>query len=176
MIIKAYCDGGCRNNQQKENVGWWGVSVDYFDSCDTNSVSSWHMYGGELNTTNNRMELTSCIKALEILIENNRNNETCHVSIIMDSQYVVAAFNENWIKGWIKRDWKKSNKKPVENQDLWRHLISLTGQFKSLTFVKVKGHSGHEGNEKADNLANKAMDVLTDGKTQYCIFVSEGMK
>lgn len=147
MKIEAYCDGGCRNNQQKDNIGGWGVYM----TCGKES----RIYnGGERNTTNNRMELTSCIKALENI------DGDPWIEIIMDSAYVVNAFNDNWIDNWIKRGWKTANKKPVLNQDLWCRLIELTKQFSSVKFIKCKGHSGNFGNEKADTLANLAMDEI----------------
>lgn len=147
-IVKIYCDGGCRGNQFKENIGGWGVHLEYKSKIK-------ELYGGEKNTTNNRMELTSCIKGLEAI-----NRKTFPVEVIMDSQYVISAFNEKWIDGWIKRGWRTSQKKPVENKDLWLRLIELTKQFKDITFTKCRGHADNDGNNKADELANIAMSEI----------------
>lgn len=147
-IVKIYCDGGCRGNQFKENIGGWGVHLEYKSTTK-------ELYGGEKNTTNNRMELTSCIKGLEAIIR-----KTVPVEVIMDSQYVISAFNEKWIDGWIKRGWRTSQKKPVENKDLWLSLIELTKQFKDITFTKCRGHADNDGNNKADELANIAMSEI----------------
>lgn len=145
--IIIYCDGGCRGNQNTENVGGWGAVFKYKDKVK-------ELYGGEKNTTNNIMELTAAIKALESI-------KTTHIPIQMyiDSAYVINGMNE-WIHGWIKKNWKKSNKKPVENKELWIKLNELRNKQSSVEFIKVKGHDGVELNELADTLANKAMDEL----------------
>jgi ribonuclease HI len=145
--IIIYCDGGCRGNQNTENVGGWGAVLKYKDKVK-------EIYGGQLNTTNNIMELTAAIKSLESL-------KSFHipVEVYVDSAYVVNGMNE-WIKGWITKGWRKSNKKPVENKELWIKLKEVSDKQPDIKFLKVAGHSGVELNELADQLANKAMDEL----------------
>jgi ribonuclease HI len=143
--IKLYCDGGCRGNQYTENIGGWGVYLEYKNN-------SKELRGGERNTTNNRMEMLSCIKGLEAI-----RKKDIPVEVVMDSQYVVSAFNDKWIEGWIQRGWRNAKKKPVPNQDLWLKLIRLVNGFSNIKFTKCVGHSGHFGNDKADTLANIAM-------------------
>ncbi|AJA41453.1 Rnase H [Geobacillus virus E3] len=145
--IIIYCDGACSGNQFEENVGGWGVILKYKDKQK-------ELYGGARNTTNNIMELTAAIKALESI-----KTTDIPIEIYMDSAYVVNGMNE-WIYGWIKKGWKKSNKKPVENKELWMKLNELRNKQSSVKFIKVQGHSGIELNELADMLANKGMDEL----------------
>ena len=145
--IIIWADGGCRGNQHETNIGGWGSIMKYQDKVK-------EIYGGEKNTTNNKMEITACIKSLEAI-------QTKHIPIefYCDSAYVVNAMND-WITGWLKNNWRKSNKKPVENKELWQRLIELKDQQSSVKFLKVKGHSDNEGNNRADELANIAMDEL----------------
>lgn len=145
--IIIYCDGACSGNQFAENVGGWGAVLNYKDHHK-------EVYGGEKNTTNNIMELTAVIKALETVKTNN-----IPVEVYADSAYVVNGMNE-WICGWIKKNWKKSNKKPVENKELWMKLNELSNKQLDIKFMKVKGHDGVELNELADTLANKGMDEI----------------
>jgi ribonuclease HI len=107
------------------------------------------MYGGEQETTNNRMELMAAIMALESL------NTNCQVALHTDSKYVLQGITE-WMDNWKKRGWKTAAKKPVKNEDLWRRLDSAIEKHK-IDWVWVKGHSGDEGNVKADMLANKGV-------------------
>jgi len=111
------------------------------------------LHGGEANTTNNRMELTAVIKALESL-----NRPGCQVRIFSDSKYVLNGINE-WIANWKKRGWKTAAKKPVLNVALWQELDALVAQH-DIEWQWVKGHSGDPGNEKADELANLGIDEL----------------
>ncbi|MFJ8247397.1 ribonuclease HI [Peribacillus asahii] len=145
-----YCDGGCRGNHKSENIGGWGASLQY-------NEHKHEIYGGVENTTNNKMELTACIKALEV-IKDNRYKEI-PVEIYCDSAYVVNGMN-SWITGWVARGWKKADKKPVENQDLWKRLLALSLCFDDIKFIKVKGHADNEGNIRADELVNQAMDEI----------------
>lgn len=145
--IIVYCDGACSGNQFDENIGGYGVVLKYKDKVK-------ELHGGQRNTTNNVMELTAAIKSLESIKITN-----IPVEVYMDSAYVVNGMND-WIHGWIKKGWKKSNKKPVENKELWIKLNELRNKFNSISFVKVKGHDGVELNELADSLANKGMDEL----------------
>ena len=147
-VIKLYCDGGCQGNQYQYNIGGWGVLLEYKGRTK-------ELRGGERNTTNNRMELISCIRGLEAI-----HKRDIPVEVVMDSQYVVSAFNDKWIEGWIRRGWRKKNNKPVENQDLWVILVELVKKFTCISFIKCLGHSGHAGNERADTLANIAMSEV----------------
>jgi ribonuclease HI len=146
--IIIYTDGGVRGNGKANNIGGWGVILQH----QGNKVE---LYGGEINTTNNRMELTACIKALEYI----KSNKVIPVEIYTDSAYVVNGMND-WIFGWIKNGWKNSKKKPVENKELWEKLHSLSMSMGRVEFIKVKGHADNEGNNRADKLVNKAMDEL----------------
>lgn len=143
--IIIYCDGGCRGNQNEHNVGGWGAVLQYGEH-------SKELYGGEKNTTNNIMELTAAIKALEAL-----KTDHIPVAFYIDSAYVVNGMN-SWVNGWIKKGWKTAGGKPVKNQELWMKLNELAGRQKSISFNKVKGHHGVELNERADALANLGMD------------------
>ncbi len=145
--IHIFCDGGCRGNQFKYNIGGWGVVLKYKDF--TKELS-----GNTKNTTNNIMELTSCIEALKKI-----KRKDIPVIVTMDSQYVVKGINE-WINGWIQKGWCNSKKKPVENKELWQTLLELKNSFTDISFVHCKGHANNEGNNRADKLANIAMDRI----------------
>lgn len=138
--VTVYTDGGCRGNP---GSGGWGAVLEYGGSTK-------ELYGYEEETTNNRMELMAAIKALEIL------KRPCNVSLTTDSQYVRQGVLE-WMQGWKSRGWKTAAKKPVKNKDLWQRLDEAT-QKHEIEWHWVKGHSGHAGNERADELANRAMD------------------
>lgn len=138
--VTIYTDGGCRGNP---GPGGWGAVLEYGDSTK-------ELYGYEQETTNNRMELMAAIQALELL------KRPCAVSLTTDSQYVRQGILE-WMQGWKARGWKTAAKKPVKNKDLWQRLDEAT-QKHEIEWHWVKGHSGHAGNERADDLANRAMD------------------
>ncbi len=140
QTVVIYTDGGCRGNP---GPGGWGAILQFGDHEK-------EMYGFEAETTNNRMELTAAIKALEVL------NRSCHVELTTDSQYVRQGITE-WLEAWKARGWKTASKKPVKNKDLWQQLDEAV-QRHSINWHWIKGHSGHEGNERADQLANRAMD------------------
>ncbi|WP_242865657.1 ribonuclease H family protein, partial [Clostridium botulinum] len=156
MII-IYCDGGCRGNQSKNNIGGWGAIL-----TQNGTDNKKEIYGNKVNTTNNQMELTACIKSLEAIKRDVRS--ICNIEIHSDSAYLVNGMN-SWINGWIKKNWVNSKKKPVENKELWQQILALTKQFKNVTFNKCKGHDGIELNERADELANIAMDELENKET-----------
>lgn len=139
-IVHIYTDGGCRGNP---GIGGWGAVLQYGNSEK-------ELYGFEEDTTNNRMELMAAIRALEIL------TRSSNIILTTDSQYVRQGILE-WMDGWKKRGWKTAARKPVKNQDLWQRLDEATKKHE-IKWEWVKGHSGHPGNEKADELANKAMD------------------
>ncbi len=141
-VVTIYTDGACRGNP---GPGGWGASLEY-------GGNERHLYGGELDTTNNRMELTAVIKALEALKFN------CQIEIYTDSKYVLQGITE-WLVNWKKRNWRTANKKPVQNVDLWQELDALVSAH-DINWHWVKGHSGHPGNELADQLANKGIDEL----------------
>ena len=140
--VLIFTDGACRGNP---GPGGWGALLRYGSHEKTLS-------GGEKNTTNNRMELLAAINALKSL------KQACKVDLYTDSQYVQKGISE-WIIGWKKRDWKKSDKKPVKNADLWQALDKETTRHE-VTWHWVKGHSGHPENEMADAIANQAIDEL----------------
>ncbi|MBM37468.1 MAG: ribonuclease HI [Woeseia sp.] len=142
QIIKVYTDGACRGNP---GPGGWGVLL-----IDGNHEKTLH--GGELNTTNNRMELTAAIKALHAV------NSKSHIVLYTDSKYVMDGIN-NWIPNWKKRGWKTAANKPVKNKDLWQKLDDEVTKH-IIDWHWVKGHDGNRGNEMADELANKGIDEL----------------
>lgn len=135
-VIDIYADGACKGNP---GAGGWGV----FLECGAHRKE---LYGGERLTTNNRMELTAVIRAIEALKRPSR------VRIHTDSQYVQKGIT-SWIHGWKRKQWRTADKKPVKNVDLWKHLDELVAGH-DIEWVWVKGHAGHPGNEHADRLAN----------------------
>ena len=137
--VTIYTDGACSGNP---GVGGWGAVLFYRD--EKREIS-----GYEENTTNNKMELTAAIKALE------RLKEPCEVELYSDSAYLVNAFLEGWLTKWQMNGFKSSNKKPVQNVDLWQKLIELNNIHK-ITWIKVKGH--------ADNVYNNMCDALATGE------------
>ncbi|MGA1741984.1 MAG: ribonuclease HI [Pseudohongiellaceae bacterium] len=141
-VVTIYTDGACRGNP---GPGGWGVLLEYGDNQRT-------LYGGEDPTTNNRMELTAVIKALQAL------KLKCHVELYTDSKYVLQGITE-WLPNWKKRNWLTANKKPVQNVDLWQMLDILVSNYE-INWHWVKGHSGDRGNDIADQLANKGIDEL----------------
>ncbi len=140
--VYIYTDGACRGNP---GPGGWGALIRFQDTEK-------EFFGGENNTTNNRMEMMASIQALSQL------SRPCEVILTTDSQYVRKGITE-WIINWKKRGWKTANKKPVKNSDLWKQLDELV-QKHEVTWHWVKGHSGHAENERADELANKGIDSL----------------
>jgi ribonuclease HI len=148
--VTIYCDGACSGNQYKTNTGGWGAILQYKDHIKQIS-------GAEKNTTNQRMEITGCIKALEQLKPNG-----LQIEIYSDSAYLVNCINQGWHRTWQRNGWKNSAKKPVENRDLWEKLLQLLSQYK-VTFHKVLGHSGDSLNEQADLLARKAIEEYRPG-------------
>jgi ribonuclease HI len=141
-VIEAFTDGACRGNP---GPGGWGVLLRF-------NGHEKRLFGGEAETTNNRMELMAVIKALESL------NRQCEVKVTSDSQYVLKGINE-WMDNWKKRGWKTAAKKPVKNVDLWLRLDKAQESHK-IEWTWVRGHSGHIENEIADELANQAIDEL----------------
>lgn len=126
--IKIYTDGACSGNQYDENIGAYGSILQFGEHFK-------EINGFEKNTTNNKMELMAIIKALELIKDVN-----VVIDIYSDSSYVVDCFIKKWYVNWEKNGWKTSTKKPVENQDLWKRLLSLVRSFSVVNFYKVKGH------------------------------------
>jgi len=141
-VIEAFTDGACRGNP---GPGGWGVLLRFNDHEK-------RLCGGEAETTNNRMELMAVIQALESL------KRECKVKVTSDSQYVLKGINE-WMENWKKRGWKTAARKPVKNVDLWQRLDKARENH-DIEWVWVKGHSGHDENEIADELANQGIDEL----------------
>jgi len=138
-----YTDGACSGNP---GVGGWGAILSYHGKEK-------ELSGGEMETTNNRMEVTAVIRALQAL------KEPCEVEIYSDSAYTVNAFNEGWIASWQNSGWRGADKKEVKNRDLWEELLALT-KTHSVTFIKVKGHSDNEKNNRCDAIARAEIKKL----------------
>ena len=138
-MIKIYTDGACKGNP---GVGGWGALI----MQDEKNIE---LFGGENETTNNRMELMAVIMALKEISSN------LELTIYTDSTYVQKGISE-WIKNWKVNNWRSSSKKPVKNKDLWIELDEAVGSRK-INWEWVKGHAGNEGNEKADELANQGV-------------------
>ena len=140
--VEIFTDGACRGNP---GPGGWGALL-------RSGTTEKPLYGGEPDTTNNRMELTAAIEALRAL------KRPCKVALTTDSQYVRKGITE-WLPNWKKRNWKTAAKAPVKNTDLWRALDELAAKH-DIEWHWVKGHSGHRENELADALANRGIDEL----------------
>jgi len=145
--VTIYCDGACSGNQFKGNKGGWGAILIAGDVAK-------EIHGGEVNTTNQRMELIACIEALERL-----NRDGLEVDVYSDSAYLVNGMQQRWYDRWQKNGWLNYKKKPVENKDLWERLLKQVARQK-VSFRKVAGHSGVELNERADELARQAIAEL----------------
>ena len=142
QIVTIYTDGACKGNPGK---GGWGAVLNY-------AGHSKEIFGGEFDTTNNRMELMAAIKALSLL------KKACVIHLYTDSQYVKNGI-ETWLAGWKKRGWRTANKGPVKNQDLWQQLDEVC-QRHEIHWKWVKGHSGDTMNDLADELANKGVESI----------------
>ena len=141
--VMIYTDGACSGNP---GPGGWGTILMYKDSKKEIS-------GAKKDTTNNVMELTAVIEGLKML------KYPCDVEIYSDSAYVVNAFNQKWIDSWIKNNWKTSGKEPVKNKEIWQELYDLT-KVHNVKFIKVKGHSDNEFNNRCDEMARNAIKNL----------------
>lgn len=147
MFVKIFTDGAARGNP--EGPGGYGTVLQYIDS--KGELHEREYSAGYKKTTNNRMELMAVIIGLEAL------NRPCEVEIISDSKYVTDAFNQHWVDGWLKRNWKGSSNNPVKNVDLWKRLLKAKASHQ-VKFTWVKGHAGHPENERCDKLATTAAD------------------
>ena len=143
QYVVIYTDGACAGNP---GPGGWAAIIKYDGSKE-------ELHGGEKYTTNNRMEMTAVIEALKLL------KFPCDVKLYSDSAYVVNAFNNGWIYNWKRNNWKTADKKPVKNQELWEELYSLF-KIHKVEFIKVKGHSDNEFNNRCDELARNAITKL----------------
>ncbi len=141
--VVIYTDGACSGNP---GPGGWGAILMYKENKKEIS-------GGDKNTTNNIMEITAVLQALRLL------KFECKVQIYSDSAYVVNAFKNGWIYNWMKNGWKTANKEPVKNKELWIELYEFTKKHE-IEFIKVKGHSDNEYNNRCDELARNAIDSL----------------
>jgi len=144
-IVEIHTDGACKGNP---GAGGWGALLAW------NGKTS-ELYGGEAHTTNNRMEMTAVIRALEALKRKSR------VRLHTDSKYVQQGISE-WIHSWKKRGWRTADRKPVKNEDLWRRLDQLAGEHE-IEWLWVRGHDGNPGNERADELANLGVAEVARG-------------
>tara|TARA_B100000614_G_C14420485_1_gene441717 strand:+ start:380 stop:820 length:441 start_codon:yes stop_codon:yes gene_type:complete len=142
QIVELFTDGSCKGNP---GTGGWGILL-------RSGETEREIYGGEINTTNNRMELTAVIEGLNAL------NRACNVRVTTDSQYVKNGITQ-WIHNWKKNNWKTSSKTQVKNVDLWRKLEKAIEKH-TVEWVWVKGHTGHIENERADELANKGANEV----------------
>jgi ribonuclease HI len=171
MTATIYCDGACKGNP---GPGGWGCYVRYdfgTRSDDIHTPSIWSKYGGEIDTTNNRMELMAIIESLKLV------RKGIEITIFMDTSYGLNGIIKGkegsltkkgvfpgWLGNWLKKDWKTANGAPVKNKDLWEAIIDICGIHidagSKLKFKWIKGHSGNEGNDKADELANLGVDYI----------------
>jgi ribonuclease HI len=141
-VVEIYTDGACKGNP---GVGGWGALLQIMGK-------ERELWGGEAHTTNNRMELLAAIRALEAL------KRPCRVILHTDSKYVQQGISV-WVHNWKQRGWKTADKKPVKNEPLWRTLDELASKH-HVQWVWIKGHAGHYGNERADELANRGIEQL----------------
>ncbi len=141
--IEIYTDGACKGNP---GPGGWGALLIHGDKEK-------ELFGGELGTTNNRMEMTAVIEALAAL------KQPCSITLYLDSEYVLKGITE-WVKGWKARGWRTAAKQPVKNVELWQKLDALVaGGGHKIEWKWVRGHAGNAGNERADALANRGVEV-----------------
>jgi ribonuclease HI len=146
QFVEIYADGACKGNP---GPGGWGAWLHY-------NGSEKSICGGEENTTNNRMELTAVIRALELLKRPSR------VKLYTDSSYVQKGMTE-WLNGWKAKNWRTADKKPVKNEDLWK-VLDVLAQVHQIEWIWVRGHNGNDGNERADALANEGVARLLKGE------------
>ena len=144
-VVRLYTDGACKGNP---GVGGWGALL----RCGGREKE---LYGGEADTTNNRMELMAVIQGLNAL------TRPCVVEVWLDSEYVKNGITQ-WMTNWKRRGWKTADRKPVKNAELWREL-DAAAQRHTVTWHWVRGHTGHEGNERADALANRGVEQVRSG-------------
>jgi ribonuclease HI len=142
--VSIHTDGSCLGNP---GAGGWAAILEY--THKDGKITTLELSGGEKNSTNNRMELSAAIGALEAL------TKPCIVTLYTDSQYLRKAFEEGWLKNWQRNGWKTKDKQPVKNKELWEKLLSLETQHQ-VSWAWVKGHAGNDLNERCDQLARAA--------------------
>ena len=147
MLVKIYTDGAARGNP--DGPGGYGTILHYVDSKGT--LHEREFSQGYVRTTNNRMELMAAIVGLEAL------TKPCEVEVYSDSKYLTDAFNQHWIEGWVRKGWRRGKNEPVKNIELWKRLLKAMEPH-HVTYHWVKGHDGHEFNERCDVLATTAAD------------------
>lgn len=135
-VLRIYTDGGCAGNQSDENLGGWGAVLEYGGAVK-------ELYGSERNTTNNRMEMTALLEAFRAIKKENQI-----IEVFSDSSYLMDCFRKKWYVNWQKNGWKTSQKKPVENQDLWMELLPYEERYR-ISFFRVKGHVNLNDSEAA---------------------------
>lgn len=147
-VVELFTDGACRGNP---GPGGWGVLMRYRDHEKS-------LYGGEADTTNNRMELMAAIQGLEAL------KRPCRVRLTTDSRYLKEGFTA-WLSAWQRRGWRRADKNPVKNADLWQRLVAAASRH-AIEWCWIKGHAGHPENERADALANQGIEQLLSGRSE----------
>ena len=147
MLVKIYTDGSARGNP--DGPGGYGTILHYTDG--NGELHAREYSQGYVKTTNNRMELMAAIVGLEAL------KRPCQVELYSDSKYLTDAFNQKWIDGWVKKNWKRGKNEPVKNIDLWKRMLAAKASH-DVKFIWVKGHAGHAQNERCDQLATEAAD------------------
>ena len=148
--VSIYTDGACRGNPGR---GGWGAILVY-------GRHERELSGGERETTNNRMELQAAIAGLRAL------REPCEVDLYSDSKYLVDAFVQGWVRGWVREGFREGKRDAVKNPDLWRELLALT-ELHTVRFIWVKGHNGHDYNERCDALATAFADSFLQQGTEH---------
>ena len=138
-LVNIYTDGACSGNQNENNIGGWGAVLEF-------AGHEKELHGGEVNTTNNRMELTGVISALSAL------NQPCVVELFTDSRYIVDAVEKRWVYAWQSRGWMRNRREPALNPDLWQALLTLLERHE-VHFHWVQGHAENEKNNRCDALA-----------------------
>lgn len=147
MKIRIYTDGGCSGNQSDENIGGWGAVLEYGEHRK-------ELHGGELNTTNNRMEMTALIQAFEAL-----KKDGLEIEVFSDSSYLMNCFRDKWYVNWRRNGWKNSKKEPVENRELWEVLLAHVERHAHVEFFRVKGHVNlNSKSTNFDNLYSKFVE------------------
>ncbi len=131
-VLRIYTDGGCSGNQNEENLGGWGAILEYGSAVK-------ELYGGEINTTNNRMEMTALMEAFRAVKKSDQN-----IQVFSDSSYLMDCFRKKWYENWQKNGWKTAGKKPVANRDLWEGLLPFLEEH-DIRFYRVKGHVNLNG-------------------------------
>lgn len=150
--IKLYTDGGCRGNQTNKNIGAYGFRLEFWVNGEL--IAEKEESKGEYNTTNNIQELKGMINGLKAI-----NDKEMKTIVYSDSAYCINGIT-SWIDGWKQKGWVNSKKEAVKNRELWIELDNLRNQFRDISFIKVKGHSTDEGNNRVDFILNEEMDKL----------------